>query len=155
MLEVASLSRLLDMPIEVLRETHKGDLASYLSIMPNGTIEPPFHKPARQGIRILLKDYNAVLSQDSALAAEANQIKDCPLLSTKLHWFSTRAVTKLTPTGKLPIALQIENNADIEVMTQKFLETEGTPLKARALTKTQDQSSNLIHKDRPPGPTPH
>ena len=157
MLEVASLTDLLDMPIEILRETNEGDLASYLSLMPNGTMEPPFRKPARHGIRLLLKDehYNVVLSQDSALAPEANQMKDCPLLSTSMHWVATRAVTKPTPTSLLPTALQIGHNADIEVMTQKCLETEGTPIKARAPTKTQGQPKDLIHKDRPSGPVTH
>jgi len=90
MLEVASLSDLIDMPFEVLHETNKGDLESYLSIMPNGTMEP-FNQPARQGIRILLKNehYNIVLPQDSALAPETNPIKDGPLLFTSMHWATT------------------------------------------------------------------
>ena len=40
-------------------------------------------------------------------------------------------------------------------MTQKCLETEGTPIKARAPTKTQGQRKDLIHKDRPSGPVTH
>jgi len=110
----------------------------------------PFNQPARQGIRILLKNehYNIVLPQDSALAPETNPIKDGPLLFTSMHWATTWAVTKLTPTDLLPTALQIEHNIDIDRKKNADFSSKEMKELGSELLRLQNRYTNSLHVAR-------
>ena len=122
MLEVASLSDMLNRPIEVMRETHDGKLASYLYLTPNGTVEPPFRKPEKK-IQLLLKDdhFNMILPSNSAMAPDKTSKITCPLTSPDVHWITPRENNCPTPCHLKKTKFQVLHNTEVEALTQNYL----------------------------------
>ena len=137
MLEVASISDLLDLPIEIMRETHTGKLASYVYLLPKGISEPPFRKSKMESIKLLLKDnhFNLILPANSALAPDKtlhDNEWNCPITSPNVHWHPDVENKCPTPPQLKLTKRRMEHNLNVEALTQQCLEMSNESPKARA-----------------------
>ena len=137
MLEVASISDLLDLPIEIMRETHTGKLASYVYLLPKGISEPPFRKSKMESIKLLLKDnhFNLILPANSALAPDKtlhDNEWNCPITSPNIHWNPDVENKCPTPPHLKLTKKRMEHNLSVEALTQQCLEMSNESPKARA-----------------------